>query len=69
MSLLAQALRSRREYRNARRALRVAISNAATPSLRDELILVGQRTNETRRPRPRQQPDPLTQLWTAAGVP
>jgi hypothetical protein len=70
MSRLARAIRSRREYRNARRALRVAISsNAATPSLRDELVLVGQRTDETLRPRPHQQPDQLTQLWTAAGVP
>ena len=69
MSRLAQAIRSRREYRNARRALGVAIRNAATPSIRDELILVGQRTDETRRPRPRQQPDQLTQLWTATGVP
>ena len=48
MSRLAKAIRSRREYRNARRALGVAISNAATPSLRDELILVGQRTNAFR---------------------
>jgi len=70
MSRLAQAIRSRREYRNARWALRVAItSNAATPGLRDELVHVGQPTDETRRPRPRQQPDHLTQLWSAAGVP
>jgi hypothetical protein len=45
MSRLAQAIRSRRESRITRRALGVAISNAATPSLRDELILVGQRTD------------------------
>jgi hypothetical protein len=48
MSRLAQAIRSRRESRRTRRALEVAISNAATPSLRDELILVGQRTGSMR---------------------
>ena len=48
MSRLAQAIRSRRESRRTRRALEVAISNAATPSLRDELILVGQRTDTFR---------------------
>jgi uncharacterized protein YjiS (DUF1127 family) len=48
MSRLAQAIRSRREYRRTRRALDVAISNATTPSLRDELILVGQRTDAIR---------------------
>jgi hypothetical protein len=45
MSRLAQAIRSRREYRRTHRDLNVAIINAATPSLRDELILVGQRTD------------------------
>ena len=48
MSRLAQAIRSRRESRRTRRALEVAISNAATPSLRDELLLVGQRTDAFR---------------------
>jgi hypothetical protein len=48
MSRLAKAIRSRRESRRTRRALEVAISNATTPSLRDELILVGQRTNSIR---------------------
>ena len=48
MSRLAKAIRSRRESRRTRRALEIAINNAATPSLRDELILVGQRTNAFR---------------------
>jgi hypothetical protein len=48
MSRLAQAIRSRRESRRTRLALEVAIRNAATPSLRDELILVGQRTDALR---------------------
>jgi hypothetical protein len=45
MSRLAKAIRSRRESYRTRRALELAISNAATPSMRDELILVGQRTD------------------------
>lgn len=45
MSRLAKAIRSRRESRRARRELESAISNAATPSMRDELILFGQRTD------------------------
>ena len=48
MSRLAKAIRSRRESRRTRRALEVAINNATTPSLRDELILVGQRTHQIR---------------------
>jgi hypothetical protein len=48
MSRLAKAIRSRRESRRTRRALEVAINNATTPSLRDELILVGQRMNTLR---------------------
>jgi len=44
MSRLAKALRSRREFRN-RRALEIAINTAATPSMRDELILIGQRSD------------------------
>ena len=43
MFRLAKAIKSRREYRRTRLALGTAITNAATPSLRDELILVGQR--------------------------
>jgi hypothetical protein len=46
MSRLAKAIRSRRESRRTRLALEVAIQNAATPSMRDELILVGQRTHQ-----------------------
>ena len=45
MSRLAQAIRSRRESRRGRRELEAAIRNASTPSLRDELILVGQRAD------------------------
>ena len=45
MSRLAKAIRSRRESRRARRELEAAIRNASTPSLRDELILVGQRAD------------------------
>jgi hypothetical protein len=48
MSRLAKAIRSRRESRRTRRELEVAINNATTPSLRDELILVGQRMNTLR---------------------
>ena len=40
---LAQAIRSRREARRSRRELERAISNAATPALRDELIIISQR--------------------------
>lgn len=43
MSSLAKAIRSRREISRTRRALNVAISNAATPAMRDELIMVAQR--------------------------
>ena len=48
MSRLAKAIRSRRESRRTRRALDVAIHNAATPSMRDELIMVAQRNNAVR---------------------
>lgn len=48
MSRLAQAIKSRRESRRTRRALGNAINNAATPALRDELIMVGQRTDAIR---------------------
>jgi hypothetical protein len=43
MSRFAKAIRSHREISRTRRALNRAISNAATPSMRDELILVAQR--------------------------
>ena len=48
MFRLAQAIKSRRESTRNRRALGYAISTAATPSMRDELIMVGQRTDEIR---------------------
>ncbi len=44
MTRLAQRLRGRREMTRSRRSLQSAIDNAATPSLRDELIMVSQRT-------------------------
>ena len=47
MSRLARAMQSRREYRRNRRELGTAFSNAPTPSMRDELIVVGQRTDST----------------------
>ena len=48
MFRLAKAIKSRRESTRTRKALEYAISNAATPSMRDELILVGQRTDAIR---------------------
>ena len=48
MSRLAKAIQSRREIARNRRALEHAISNAATPSMRDDLILAAQRTDGTR---------------------
>ena len=48
MSRLAKAIGAAVSPRRTRRALEVAISNAATPSMRDELILVGQRTDQIR---------------------
>jgi hypothetical protein len=48
MSRLAKAMKSRREYARTRRALEHAISNAATPSMRDDLILAAQRTEGLR---------------------
>ena len=44
MSRLAKAVRSHREISRTRRELARAISNAATPTMRDELILVAQRS-------------------------
>jgi uncharacterized protein YjiS (DUF1127 family) len=43
MSRLVQVIRSHHEISRTRRELNRAISNAATPSLRDELIMVAQR--------------------------
>lgn len=43
MSSLAKAIRSHRELNRTRRELDRAITNAATPAMRDELILVAQR--------------------------
>ena len=43
MSRLTQAIRSRRDIARTRRELNRAIANAATPAMRDELILVAQR--------------------------
>lgn len=43
MSRLAKAIRSRREINRTRRAVDRAITDAATPALRDELIIVAQR--------------------------
>jgi hypothetical protein len=44
MSRLAKAIRSHRETSRTRRELNRAISNAATPAMRDELVLVAQRS-------------------------
>jgi hypothetical protein len=43
MSRLVKAIRSHREVNRTRRELNRAISNATTPAMRDELILVAQR--------------------------
>ena len=43
MSRLGKAIQSHREFSRTRRELARAISNAATPSMRDELIIVAQR--------------------------
>jgi hypothetical protein len=44
MTRLAKSLRGRREQHRTRRALQSAIDNAATPAMRDELIMVAQRS-------------------------
>ena len=44
MSRLVKAIHSHREISRTRRELSRAISNAASPSMRDELIMVAQRT-------------------------
>lgn len=43
MSSLAKAVRSHRETGRTRREINRAISNASTPAMRDELIMVAQR--------------------------
>ncbi len=43
MSRLAKAMKSHREMQRTRRALNIAINNAATPAMRDDLILAAQR--------------------------
>jgi hypothetical protein len=43
MSRLAQAFRSHRELSRNRRAIDRAIERAATPAMRDEIIMVAQR--------------------------
>lgn len=48
MSRLAKAIRSHRETIRTRRELDRAIGNAATPAMRDELILVAQRNTSFR---------------------
>ena len=48
MSRFTKAIQSRREFNRTRRALDRAIVNAATPTLRDELILTAQRTDGLR---------------------
>ena len=46
MSRLAKAIQSHRENRRTRRELNNAIGSAFTPAMRDELILVAQRTGK-----------------------
>ena len=43
-----QALRSRREAARNRLVINQAIARAATPAMRDELIIAAQRTNYSR---------------------
>jgi len=43
MSRLVKAIRSRHDINRTRRELNRAITNATTPAMRDELILVAQR--------------------------
>lgn len=43
MSNLAKAIRSHREMSRTRRLVNRAIDQAATPSMRDELIVIAQR--------------------------
>jgi len=46
MSRLAKAIQSHRENTRTRRALNNAIGSAVTPAMRDELILVAQRSGK-----------------------
>jgi hypothetical protein len=48
MGTLAKAFRGRREHNRTRRAVNRAIETAATPALRDELILMAQRQHPLR---------------------
>lgn len=48
MSRLAQVLKSRRESRRTRRELNQAFGTAPTSGMRDELMMVGQRTDMIR---------------------
>ncbi len=45
MSRLAKAIRSHRELNRTRRALAAAIEHASTPAMRDELIMIAQRSS------------------------
>lgn len=45
MSRLAKAIRSHRENTRNHRAVNYAIERAATPAMRDEIILLAQRQN------------------------
>ncbi len=45
MTRLAKAIRSRRELNRTRRALSAAIEHASTPAMRDELIVIAQRSS------------------------
>jgi hypothetical protein len=44
MTRLASAIRNRREINRTRRALAAAIEHASTPAMRDELIMIAQRS-------------------------
>ena len=46
MSRLAKAIQSHREFNRTRREINRAINNAATPAMRDELIIVAQRSGQ-----------------------
>lgn len=45
MSRLGQAVRTRRELRRTRTEINRAITNAASPAMRDELVVVAQRSH------------------------
>ena len=46
MTRLAKAIRSRHDTNRTRRELNRAIANATTPAMRDELIMVAQRSGK-----------------------